>query len=129
MDDCFNPYFIGLPILILVKIIKEGMPFQIVSILILLDYLFLLVDLGNMLKSLERSLNPYFIGLPILISWYDIISFILVDECFNPYFIGLPILIVVFPNAIGKSGLSFNPYFIGLPILIRSWKKSCYSRY
>ena len=67
MDDCFNPYFIGLPILILVKIIKEGMPFQIVSILILLDYLFLLVDLGNMLKSLERSLNPYFIGLPILI--------------------------------------------------------------
>ena len=74
MDDCFNPYFIGLPILILVKIIKEGMPFQIVSILILLDYLFLLVDLGNMLKSLERSLNPYFIGLPILIMDFVTVS-------------------------------------------------------
>ena len=114
--NSFNPYFIGLPILIFpleekiswyaefqslfywitysytvsygMKISKEttfqslfywitysytlreycdAYNFPMVSILILLDYLFLLVDLGNMLKSLE-SFNPYFIGLPILIS-------------------------------------------------------------
>ena len=41
-SDGFNPYFIGLPILII-------------------------MDLSNMEKSLE-SFNPYFIGLPILIS-------------------------------------------------------------
>ena len=35
-----NPYFIGLPILI-IKTFKETESFEIVSILILLDYLFL----------------------------------------------------------------------------------------
>ena len=88
-----NPYFIGLPILIIIKSISSYL--CIVSILILLDYLFLymnllslklkrgvvsiLILLDYLFLSLNRkmdrlemyqSLNPYFIGLPILISEY-----------------------------------------------------------
>ena len=35
----------------------------------------------------------------------------------NPYFIGLPILIIALNSLNNKFG-SLNPYFIGLPILI-----------
>ena len=88
-----------------------------VSILILLDYLFLselsiqnIMDLG--------SLNPYFIGLPILIRKKEN-PYTEVNFCLNPYFIGLPILIVLHE---GKDWEEIkeclNPYFIGLPILI-----------
>ena len=60
-----NPYFTGLSILILLtcncqkKILK-------VSILILLDYLFL-YDGVHQIKSDDYRLNPYFTGLSILI--------------------------------------------------------------
>ena len=111
----------------------------VVSILILLDYLFLFAGLNKDQKMLG-GFNPYFIGLPILI---------LVKKHkekkiagFNPYFIGLPILICRKINRNFKhlrvSILilldylflyysyhyqlkywdCFNPYFIGLPILI-----------
>ena len=36
----------------------------------------------------------------------------------NPYFIGLPILISSWCYFIYREGNSLNPYFIGLPILI-----------
>ena len=41
------------------------------------------------------------------------------DRCFNPYFIGLPILMSSTWLSGGK-GSCFNPYFIGLPILIKT---------
>ena len=63
-----------------------------VSILILLDYLFLyfLDDAADAVDYL--CLNPYFIGLPILIvNKFDRIPYM--PPSLNPYFIGLPILI------------------------------------
>ncbi len=65
---CFNPYFIGLPILI-------G------SIMYLTE------------QNSTTSFNPYFIGLPILILKELRSSQVFIIKCFNPYFIGLPILI------------------------------------
>ena len=63
-----------------------------VSILILLDYLFLLITY-KFQSYLVSRLNPYFIGLPILMKFGDFVeehpSFRL-----NPYFIGLPILML-----------------------------------
>ena len=41
--------------------------------------------------NLSSSLNPYFIGLPILIT--KTLSRVLTELGLNPYFIGLPILI------------------------------------
>ena len=41
----------------------------------------------------------------------------IIEESFNPYFIGLPILITR-KGKETKRVESFNPYFIGLPILI-----------
>ena len=38
--------------------------------------------------------------------------------CLNPYFIGLPILITFYAELPFYSKESLNPYFIGLPILI-----------
>ena len=88
---CLNPYFIGLPILI-----RPGTdtmcPSAFVSILILLDYLFLLCYNKEVPGCTSKSLNPYFIGLPILIITYG--SSTKLTQCLNPYFIGLPILIV-----------------------------------
>ena len=111
-----NPYFIGLPILIILKGVlfhlllkssqslfywitysyeieqwKKLEKLKKVSILILLDYLFLYTWIITKTDD-EGRLNPYFIGLPILI-WklcrYEYRNF----NCLNPYFIGLPILI------------------------------------
>ena len=91
-STCLNPYFIGLPILIhaLKKVekriylsqslfywitysYKDGVLLIVgalirVSILILLDYLFLFETNEGASETFEDSLNPYFIGLPILIS-------------------------------------------------------------
>ena len=39
------------------------------------------------------------------------------DNCLNPYFIGLSILIADFLDTVTDDG-SLNPYFIGLSILI-----------
>ena len=86
-----------------------------VSILILLDYLFLCDEVVNFLSE-KYSLNPYFIGLSILI-WISLVTkpldvvsiLILLDYLFLlgklPFFCLLP-----------DRGL--NPYFIGLSILI-----------
>ena len=62
-----------------------------VSILILLDYLFLQEEF-IMNKNSKRSFNPYFTGLPILIFYrrYRYTNWLC---SFNPYFTGLPILI------------------------------------
>ena len=90
---CFNPYFIGLPILINSKLFSY-FENEKVSILILLDYLFLLC-LQLLYWYSRQGFNPYFIGLPILINFgtetgkFD-------GGCFNPYFIGLPILITMY---------------------------------
>ena len=68
------------------------------------------------LPNQEKGLNPYFIGLPILIVNLET-SFITLP-CLNPYFIGLPILIISMDSVGQETKLSLNPYFIGLPILI-----------
>ena len=60
-----NPYFIGLSILIMSKNIASIFNNN-VSILILLDYLFLYRKMDR-LESYQEGLNPYFIGLSILI--------------------------------------------------------------
>ena len=117
----------------------------VVSILILLDYLFLLARgsqerfedklsqslfywiiysyfTGSRSSSRRNAgLNPYFIGLSILIHTTKSLVFRYIDSL-NPYFIGLSILIIyrLFPRLF-YSGL--NPYFIGLSILIRIRRK------
>ena len=88
-----------------------------VSILILLDYLFLLIWSWSSLQRSLRSLNPYFIGLPILI-FINSLSSLEFTIGLNPYFIGLPILIIQIHINKENTMNSLNPYFIGLPILI-----------
>ena len=90
---CFNPYFTGLPILIVYTELNEKLKtlFQslfywitysyisienvtsasgLVSILILLDYLFLF-SIYWIKTGCYLCFNPYFTGLPILISIYN----------------------------------------------------------
>ena len=62
------------------------------------------------------SLNPYFIGLSILIRKKGQEEFL--RWCLNPYFIGLSILIIGIIFYISGEDRSLNPYFIGLSILI-----------
>ena len=116
LGEGFNPYFIGLPILIAAKGIKIINVYG-VSILILLDYLFLYFPYISTVGLVRNGFNPYFIGLPILIlrSFYIDLPFCL---SFNPYFIGLPILIRIASYTSNIIPDGFNPYFIGLPILI-----------
>ena len=92
LPDGLNPYFIGLPILILYGTdwITLG---QEVSILILLDYLFLFFRSTINNGDIPVCLNPYFIGLPILIYAMEILKKN-IENSLNPYFIGLPILII-----------------------------------
>ena len=45
-------------------------------------------------------------------------------HCLNPYFIGLPILIDLQKGLEQLAKLGLNPYFIGLPILISSLNSS-----
>ena len=162
-----NPYFIGLPILImrtvswedkLLKHQSQSLFYWItysytykdiykeieknVSILILLDYLFLYICCWC-IPLLHHSLNPYFIGLPILIllyfrllgcrqsksqslfywitysyHWLCLSRYLDKIQCLNPYFIGLPILILGENYYSQMPKYCLNPYFIGLPILI-----------
>ena len=89
--QCLNPYFIGLSILM--RCFLDGsITHSNVSILILLDYLFLFLSHLSQKMQLIVGLNPYFIGLSILI---DVIFNILArgSQGLNPYFIGLSILI------------------------------------
>ena len=62
-----------------------------------MDYLFLYPNRNGGRKEDRDRLNPYFIGLPILIG----------------------VKLINFPSA-----TSLNPYFIGLPILINIRKSS-----
>ena len=112
---CLNPYFIGLPILIdpeiadtyiasLVSILilldylfllsyKKLLKYsRLVSILILLDYLFLLQTLIHYyrLNIVSQSLFYWITYSYIVSKMFLIASFV----CLNPYFIGLPILII-----------------------------------
>ena len=92
-----------------------------VSILILLDYLFLYSLFDNK-YFLIGCFNPYFIGLPILMIIG--VSYRFNNGArFNPYFIGLPILIG-YKNYLSDFDGCFNPYFIGLPILIFKGEKN-----
>ena len=111
-----NPYFIGLPILISERLNHTRGFIRQVSILILLDYLFLCFEDKRVKDSDKLGLNPYFIGLPILIPnpegpkekeeksqslfYWITYSYNIRKACeetntrLNPYFIGLPILII-----------------------------------
>ena len=62
----FNPYFTGLPILMPEEDPEDEEEIIEVSILILLDYLFLYSQ-SFISNSYRSSFNPYFTGLPILI--------------------------------------------------------------
>ena len=111
----FNPYFTGLPILI-IPVSLVNSPCDTVSILILLDYLFLYDDADEDDEE-EISFNPYFTGLPILIMKLSK-KLLRKKLSFNPYFTGLPILICPVSWFCPMED-SFNPYFTGLPILIK----------
>ena len=86
----FNPYFIGLPILIVDDI--KSPPF-----------------LGGF--------NPYFIGLPILIQ-LKMELILWMGSKFQSLFYWITYSYYPFGNEKIKFDLGFNPYFIGLPILI-----------
>ena len=136
---CLNPYFTGLSILILLRpSFSENIgrlsqslfywiiysyslqsnplkDYQDVSILILLDYLFLLyLALCDKLSSvLSQSLFYW-----IIYSYSLMRSYVVIDvSCLNPYFTGLSILIIT-AYIIRYDSLSLNPYFTGLSILI-----------
>ena len=87
----------------------------LVSILILLDYLFL----SRRFRSLRRRRNvSILILLDYLFLSSILICLLVFSLSFNPYFIGLPILIRKHALDNYSKDSSFNPYFIGLPILI-----------
>ena len=89
----FNPYFIGLPIL-MVGLVSGPIKSSLVSILILLDYLFLYpynpqpIQQQVVQVSILILLDYLFLLLLLLVMYQ-------VPQGFNPYFIGLPILILV----------------------------------
>ena len=86
-----------------------------VSILILLDYLFLFRRIYCIIHHSSR-LNPYFTGLSILIG-YDKLVININETRLNPYFTGLSILISYVNLNCGLTN-GLNPYFTGLSILI-----------
>ena len=96
-----------------------------VSILILLDYLFLLITSDTESKIENEGLNPYFTGLSILINgirgWFD-------EEKYKSQSLFYWIIYSYdwqgSISCLNKDGL--NPYFTGLSILIRSVKKAFY---
>ena len=87
-----------------------------VSILILLDYLFLLF-IYYKLNDDEKSFNPYFIGLPILIKGERAILYTC-SQRFQSLFYWITYSYFEFLLSNREIFESFNPYFIGLPILI-----------
>ena len=89
---CFNPYFTGLPILISTNCIYSVI--DIVSILILLDYLFLYK------RTLMFACSISYVSILILLDYLFLFSIYWIKTgcylCFNPYFTGLPILISIY---------------------------------
>ena len=73
---------------------------------------------SNLRRTLKLSLNPYFIGLSILILYQNNKKLKVIKLCLNPYFIGLSILIFQKADKKVLQLLGLNPYFIGLSILI-----------
>ena len=90
---CLNPYFIGLPILIMVLFCFQGIGYR------LSQSLFYWITYSYLLWHNPKYKNR---------------------NCLNPYFIGLPILIILARGSQERFEDSLNPYFIGLPILILS---------
>ena len=90
-----------------------------VSILILLDYLFLydviqFLDYRLTKVSILILLDYLFLCQSLLYTYFDHPS------CLNPYFIGLSILIILKSDGKDTPTPSLNPYFIGLSILIKT---------
>ena len=134
-DWSFNPYFIGLPILILVLYQQKCLS-ESVSILILLDYLFLLG--GKIMKKYgERLFQSLFYWITysynvveieegeeiVMVSILILLDYLFlllnkkiaknIEGCFNPYFIGLPILIFfITPVALGLETFQSLFYWI-----------------
>ena len=145
-NKSFNPYFTGLPILIISVINILAMKF--VSILILLDYLFLfwsysfLSKLSTQFQSLfywitysYQSQNfslrlLYLVSILILLDYlFLLLQIKLTCEKetggFNPYFTGLPILII-WTNSGGSISTKFQSLFYWITysylILKEQWK-------
>ena len=99
-----------------------------VSILILLDYLFLFHRFHSLHSHLNRGFNPYFIGLPILIFIFSELN-IIYPPSFNPYFIGLPILIVFnyYSDDTGKLFQSLF-YWITYSYFVRYYRSNQHAR-
>ena len=137
-----NPYFIGLSTLIMSLKVLWGTRI-LVSILILLDYLFLW-NMINLLRWIRRPsqslfywitysykawiikldrryrcLNPYFIGLPILMSWEDWVD-TRSSWWSQSLFYWITYSYSLWDRLDNLGPGSLNPYFIGLPILIFS---------
>ena len=139
LEPGFNPYYTGFPILIVFgdkgngfilefqsllywisysyeTWFKENYGKNNVSILIILDFLFLYVP-ETVIEIVEARFNPYYTGFPILIpcpvmvqlSVYHVSILIILDFLFlfyNSYFFYFVFFVC------------FNPYYTGFPILI-----------
>ena len=139
--NCFNPYFIGLPILILVMVTDNLDRTMFQSLFYWITYSYNL-EVDNT-SSCTHGFNPYFIGLPILIRYF-LVKVDMKNSVFQSLFYwitysyvnGYDKLVIninqfqslfywitysyinLTPHPVSVI-LGFNPYFIGLPILIR----------
>ena len=87
-----------------------------VSILILLDYLFLQSQTVQKVYLVSNCFNPYFTGLPILINPEGVAKGLLAG--FQSLFYWITYSYQIRDTFEVKFDISFNPYFTGLPILI-----------
>ena len=89
-----NPYFIGLSILIWVLLTLISIAL-VVSILILLDYLFLLSGINPLINTADRMSQSLFYWIIYSYKNSDRWKGIFPFRGLNPYFIGLSILIKI----------------------------------
>ena len=112
-----NPYFIGLPILIIIDF--KGYEFKCNQSQSLFYWITYSYYLGDNITSYtaEACLNPYFIGLPILMARFrfNLEGLNLSQSLF--YWITYSYFRK--STSTSKNKQRLNPYFIGLPILIR----------
>ena len=113
----FNPYFIGLPILIQSQPVI-GFLYSLVSILILLDYLFLFWYKSNS-SRIHRSIVSILILLDYLFLLISKINLNFEGRLFQSLFYWITYSYFLLDISILRMIESFNPYFIGLPILIK----------
>ena len=92
MGESLNPYFIGLSILIILSNLEKGVLEKLSQSL----FYWIIYSYKSSVRNMEligvACLNPYFIGLSILIPKKLGVTLKQVDRL-NPYFIGLSILI------------------------------------